>query len=96
VKQGQQIGIMDRTGTATGIHLHYEQRKGTEALVPRVAGVTLSEGTRVAGAQPPQDNRFAGLADPSKLPKLAVAEGGKPTALAFASATTNIGGIRLF
>jgi murein DD-endopeptidase MepM/ murein hydrolase activator NlpD len=102
VKQGQQIGIMDRTGTATGIHLHYEQRKGTEALVPRIAGVTLTQGTRVAGAKPATDNRFAGLADPAQLPKLPVSTAdGQTPPVAFARVTTidhgsDIKGIRLF
>lgn len=34
VSQGQQLGIMGTTGRSTGVHLHFEVRKGGEAVDP--------------------------------------------------------------
>lgn len=50
VAQGETIGVMGSSGTATGTHLHYEQRKGTEAHTPIVAGITLTNGVNVPAA----------------------------------------------
>lgn len=35
VKRGQIVGLMGRTGRASGVHLHYEIRKDKEALDPK-------------------------------------------------------------
>ena len=36
IKSGQTIGVMGRSGAATGIHLHFEIRKDGEAIDPNV------------------------------------------------------------
>lgn len=82
VMRGATIGVMGATGTADGIHLHYEQRKGENALAPKLEGVTLAKGMEVR----PQTSSLASLADPRKHPKLAVAHGGHPSAPALAGA----------
>lgn len=47
VAQGQRIGIMGRSGGATGVHLHYEQRKGSESVVPVIDGRQMTRGVQI-------------------------------------------------
>lgn len=70
VAQGEKIGVMGASGTATGVHLHYEQRKGTDAINPIIQGRTLSEGMALKGAGEPQSSQFAGINLPSGLTPL--------------------------
>lgn len=79
VEQGQTIGVMGKTGGATGVHLHYEQRKGSEPIQPVIAGVSLQKGVQLAENTSPA---FAHLTDPSKHPKLSVSSG-TPAAVVF-------------
>lgn len=52
VRLGQRIGVMGRSGGATGEHLHYEQRRGESAVEPTIGGVALRSGVSVAAYQP--------------------------------------------
>jgi murein DD-endopeptidase MepM/ murein hydrolase activator NlpD len=45
IGKGEAIGVMGMTGGATGVHLHYEQRKGSESVVPVINGRQISRGT---------------------------------------------------
>lgn len=74
VAQGEKIGVMGASGTATGVHLHYEQRKGTSAINPIIQGRTFSEGMALKGAGAPRPSQFASLDLPADMPKLPTAE----------------------
>ena len=97
VRQGDAIGVMGATGTATGIHLHYEQRVGEQAVQPQIDGVKLAKGVAIPSGDHPS-RALASLVNPKDHSKLPVSQAaGSPSApLAFAAATTNLGGIRLF
>lgn len=45
IGQNDRIGVMGATGDASGVHLHYEQRRGSESLIPRIAGRTFGDNT---------------------------------------------------
>jgi murein DD-endopeptidase MepM/ murein hydrolase activator NlpD len=70
VSTGDVIGVMSNTGHAKGIHLHYEQRAGTEgaARQPVIEGVGMVVGSRLTpGAD--QSTRYAAVdADPGDTP----------------------------
>lgn len=70
VAQGEKIGVMGSTGNSTGVHLHYEQRKGTDAINPVIQGRTLSQGMALKGAGQPQPSQFADINLPSGLTQL--------------------------
>jgi murein DD-endopeptidase MepM/ murein hydrolase activator NlpD len=92
VAQGQTIGEMGASGTATAVHLHFEQRRGSAAVQPQLAGVgALRNGMQIA---PSSGNALAGLVNPNDHPNLAVGSGHKPP-IAMRAPNTAIGGIRI-
>lgn len=53
VRQGQVIGEMGQSGGATGPHLHYEQRRGSQSIVPLINGAEIERGARLTGTAMP-------------------------------------------
>ena len=45
IGKGEPLGVMGETGGATGVHLHYEQRKGSQSIVPVINGRQIARGT---------------------------------------------------
>lgn len=44
IAKGESVGVMGMTGGATGVHLHYEQRKGSQSIVPVINGRQITRG----------------------------------------------------
>ncbi|MES2984749.1 MAG: M23 family metallopeptidase [Pseudomonadota bacterium] len=96
VAQGQKIGVMGRSGLSDGgIHLHYEQRRGDQAIQPKIAGVALTKGAMMASGDPADSSKFAGLVNPDTLPKLATSTQSKPAAPTFKVASSTIGAVHV-
>ncbi len=84
VEQGEQIGVMGKSGVASGVHLHYEQRVNGVARNPLIDGKLLAKGddldTHARTDSHDHDNKPA---KGSKMAALAAAldadHGDKPT-----------------
>lgn len=51
VAQGDKVGVMGQTGRATGVHLHYEQRKDGVPIDPVMMARTWKEGEKASHGQ---------------------------------------------
>lgn len=73
IEKGESIGVMGETGGAKGVHLHYEQRKGSQSVTPVINGRQITRGVP-RGEMP-------SLAD------VGVGDGDKPASHRFGSAS---------
>lgn len=72
VRQGQVIGEMGQSGGATGPHLHYEQRRGSQSIVPLINGREVERGAQLTASAMPNLGALGVTGNGAASPTLAM------------------------